>query len=104
MKTFQPDDEVGIERIARPAQELLGGGPQMAEILDQLGLARSRRQDERACLPVAERQPVVSQHPAGAGDAMCPLAPPLQGIDVAGEDAGARGGIGPMTAASEDAA
>src|SRR5882757_2767019 len=104
MKTLQPDDEVGIERIAGPAQQLLGGGPQMTEILDQLGLAGRRRQDERARLPVAERQLVIGEHPAGAGDAMCPLAPSLQGIDVAREDSGTRGGIGPVTAAAEDAA
>src|SRR5215204_2269889 len=76
----------------------------MTKVLYQLGLAGRRRQEERARLPVAERQAVVAQHPAGAGDAMRTLAPALQGIDVAGEDAGARSGVGPMTAAAEDAA
>src|SRR6266508_2400786 len=103
MKTLQPDDEVGVERIAGTAQKLLGDGPQMAEILDQLGLAGRRRQDERARLPVAERQPVIGEHPAGAGDAVCPFASPLQGIYVAREDAGAQRGVGPVTAAAEDA-
>src|SRR5262249_18326615 len=31
-RTPQPDDEVGVERIARSARELLGGDPQMAEV------------------------------------------------------------------------
>src|SRR4029453_16509305 len=100
MKPLQPDDEVGMGGTAGAAQELLGGGPQVAEVLDQLGLAGGCRQDERARLPVAERQPVIGEHPAGAGDAMTPLAPALQGIDIAGEDAGACSGVGPVTAAA----
>ena len=34
---------------------------------------------------------------------MRPFTPPLQAIDVAREDTGTRGGVGPMTAAAEDA-
>jgi hypothetical protein len=35
---------------------------------------------------------------------MTPLAPALQAVDVAGEDAGACGGVGPVTAAAQDTA
>ncbi len=41
----------------RPTK-LLGGGPEMGEVVDQLGLAGGRRQEERRALPVGERQAV----------------------------------------------
>ena len=48
-------DQFRIERIAGPAEQPLGGHPQMREIIDDLGLAGGGRQDECAALPIGKR-------------------------------------------------
>jgi hypothetical protein len=49
---FHCGDQLGVERIARPACQPLGGRPEMAEIVDDLGLSGCGREDERGALPV----------------------------------------------------
>src|SRR3954467_2864751 len=50
--TLHQRDQLRIERIAGAPQKALGGGPQMQEIVDDLGLAGGRGQDERTPLPI----------------------------------------------------
>src|SRR5690606_34764703 len=101
---FHARDQRGVERIAGPAGEALGGRPEMAEVLDHLALAGARRQHEGRALPVGKahaeggKNAVDRDNPAGA------LAPPVEALDIAREDAGPCGGIRPVLISADDTA
>jgi hypothetical protein len=97
-------DEFLIERIAGPAEESLGGHPQMREVVDDLCLAGCGRQDEHAAVPVVKVHHVVFENPVSRRHATRPLAAARRRIGVARENAGSGNGVGPVLRPAENAA
>src|SRR3984893_17179694 len=86
--TLHERDQSLIEWIAGPAEEALGGHPEMREIIDDLGFAGCGRQDERAALPVCEVHSVVFQNAVRRRHAMHSLAAARNHVGVASETPG----------------
>src|SRR5207245_7932514 len=97
-------DKLLIERIAGPAEEPLGGHPQMHEVVDDLSLAGCGRQDERAALPVGEVHPIVFDNPISRRYAIHPLTAARRRIGVTRENAGSGNCVGPVLRRAENAA
>src|SRR5918997_4648457 len=83
-----------VERVERPAREPFCGGPERAEVLDELRAPLAVAQHVLAAVPVLELQAVVAQDPVGKYDPVGPLAPP---VTLKGDGVGAgRGSARPV--------
>jgi hypothetical protein len=61
-RSTQSHVQGGVERIEWPAGELLGRGPQGAQVLHQFGASLAVTQNVLAPGPVADLESVVTQH------------------------------------------
>src|SRR6185437_2296366 len=80
------------------------GCPEMAEIIDDLGLAGCAREDKRGPLPIGQNHSVVFQNLVRRRYLTYPLASARRRIGVAGENARSGDGVGPVLRAAENAA
>src|SRR5919205_2918791 len=67
----------GIERIQRPARQLRSGGPEGAEILDELRAPGAIAQHVLAPAPVLDPETIVAQHLVRQGCPMVAIAAPI---------------------------
>jgi hypothetical protein len=69
----EPSEEIGIERIKWSPGELLGRGPEGAQIMDNGRLALAITEQIAAAMPIVEAQPIMGEDLIQDLGAMVPI-------------------------------